>query len=132
VKPLTLYATGRILFGVAALVAPGTVGRILAGHGGAAPDAKAFLRGMGGREIGIGSGLLAMIRAEGPVRPWLVAALLADTSDITGIAGAWRQMAPSKRLLGLGTAAGAAAIGAIMLATLEGPDRGRLGRPLHR
>jgi hypothetical protein len=118
VKPLTLYATGRILFGVAALVAPGTAGRILAGDGGAAPDARAFLRGMGGREIGLGLGLLAMIRANGPVRPWLVAALLADSSDIAGIAGAWRHMAPSKRLLGLATAGGAAAIGAVVLATL--------------
>jgi hypothetical protein len=118
VKPLTLYSTGRILFGAAALVAPGTTGRILAGDGGAAPDAQAFLRGMGGREIGLGLGLLAMIRANGPVKTWLVAALLADSGDIAGIAGAWRHMEPSKRLLGLGTAGGAAAIGAIVLVTL--------------
>lgn len=117
-KLLTLYATGRILFGVAALVTPGIAGRILAGDGGAAPDAQAFLRGMGGREIGLGLGLLAMIGADGPVKPWLAAALLADSSDITGIAGAWRHMAPSKRLLGLGTAGGAAAIDGILLATL--------------
>jgi hypothetical protein len=118
VKPLALYAAGRILFGMAALVAPGTTGQILAGDGGAAPDAQAFLRGMGAREIGIGVGLLAMIRADGPVRPWLVAGLLADSGDIAGIAGAWRQMAPSKRWLGLGTAAGAGAIGAAVIATL--------------
>jgi hypothetical protein len=118
VKPLTLYATGRILFGVSTLVAPGTAGQMLAGDGGAAPDAQAFLRGMGGREIGLGLGLLAMIRTNGPVKPWLVAALLADSSDITGIVGAWRHMAPSKRVLGLATAGGAAALGAIMLATL--------------
>ena len=113
-KPLIPYATGRILFGVAVLVAPGTVGQILAGNGGAAPDAKAFLRGMGGREIGLGVGLLAANRANGPVKPWLVAALLADGSDLAGIAGAWPHMTPSKRLLGLVTAGGAAAIGAIV------------------
>jgi hypothetical protein len=118
VKPLTLYATGRILFGVTALTVPATAGRVLAGDGGAAPDAQAFLRGMGGREIGLGLGLLAMIRAHGPVRPWLIAALIADSSDITGIAGAWRHMAPSKRLLGLATAGGAAVVGATVLATL--------------
>jgi hypothetical protein len=116
--PLTLYAAGRFLFGVAALAAPGTTGRILAGDGGAAPDAQAFLRGMGGREIGLGLGLLVMVRANAFVKPWLIAALLADTSDIAGIVGAWPHMAPSKRLLGLGTAGGAAAIGAIVLATL--------------
>jgi hypothetical protein len=118
VKPLTLYAIGRMLFGVAALLAPGASGRILAGDGGAAPDAQAFMRGMGGREIGLGLGLLAMIRANGPVKPWLVAALLADSSDIIGIAGAWRHMEPSKRVLGFATAGGAAALGATMLATL--------------
>jgi hypothetical protein len=118
VNPLTLYATGRVLFGVAALVTPGTAGRILAGDGGAAPDAQAFLRGMGGREIGLGLGLLAMIRTNGPVKPWLAGALLADCSDIAGIGGAWQHMTPSKRLLGLGTAGGAAATGAIIFGTL--------------
>jgi hypothetical protein len=118
VKPLTLYAIGRILFGVAALAAPRTTGQLLAGDGGATPDAQAFLRGMGGREIGLGLGLLVTIRADRPVRPWLAATILADGSDITGIAGAWRQMDPSKRLLGLATASGAAATGAVLLATL--------------
>ena len=117
-KPLTAYAIGRILFGVGALAAPATAGRILAGDGGAAPDAQVFLRGMGGRDIGLGLGLLAMIRTHGPVKPWLIAAVLADGSDITGIAGAWRHMAPSKRWVGLGTAGGAAAIGTALLATL--------------
>jgi hypothetical protein len=118
VKPLTLYAIGRILFGVAALFEPRAVGQVLAGDGGAAPDAQAFLRGMGGREIGLGIGLLATRRANRPVEPWLVAALLADGSDIAGIAGAWRHMTPSKRLLGLLTAGGAAAVGAVVFATL--------------
>lgn len=119
-KPLAVYATGRVLFGLAALISPGTTGRILAGEGGAAPDARAFLRGMGGREIGLGLGLLAMIRTDGPVQPWLVTALLADTSDVTGIVGAWPHMARSKRLLGLGTAGGATLIDAVLLATRPG------------
>jgi hypothetical protein len=118
VKPLTLYAIGRVLFGGAALAAPRSTGQLLAGDGGAAPDAQAFLRGMGGREIGLGLGLLVMIRGDRPVRPWLAAAVLADGSDIAGIAGAWRHMAPSKRLLGLATAGGAVATGAALLARL--------------
>jgi hypothetical protein len=121
VKPLTVYAIGRIVFGMGALVAPASAGRILAGDGGAAPDAQVFLRGMAGRDIGLGLGLLAVIRANGPVKPWLIAAVLADSSDITGIAGAWRYMAPSKRWVGLGIAGGAAAIGSALLATLP-PD----------
>jgi hypothetical protein len=118
VKPLTLYAIGRIAFGVAALAAPAVTGRTLAGPGGALPDAKAFLRGMGGREIGLGLGLLAAIRAGGPVRKWVVAFLLADASDLAGIAGAWPHTPPANRWLGLGTAGAAAAAGVGVLASL--------------
>jgi hypothetical protein len=116
-KPLTLYVIGRLAFGVATLAAPATAGRTLAGAGGEAPDAQAFLRGMGGREIGLALGFLGVIRAGGPVRPWLIAALLADSGDIVGIAGAWRHMPPAKRWLGLATAGAAAAVGAALLAT---------------
>ncbi|MBP1819695.1 hypothetical protein [Mycobacterium sp. OAE908] len=56
-KPLQLYAFGRIAFGVASLTAPAITGATLAGPGGALPDAQAFLRGMGAREIGLGLGL---------------------------------------------------------------------------
>jgi hypothetical protein len=52
------YAYGRLAFGGAALAAPVATGRLLAGEGAATPDAAAFLRGMGGREIGIGLGVL--------------------------------------------------------------------------
>lgn len=46
---IALYTIARIVFGLTALAAPKTVGRLLAGDGGALPDATAFLRGMGGR-----------------------------------------------------------------------------------
>jgi hypothetical protein len=119
-KPLTLYAIGRMAFGAVALSAPQFLGRTLAGAGGTAPDAQAFLRGMGGREIGLGLGLLAMIRVGGPVRPWLIAGVLADSGDIAGVAGAWRHMPPAKRWLGLGMAGVAATLGAGFLAMVPG------------
>jgi len=118
VKPLQLYAFGRIAFGVASLTAPAVTGATLAGPGGALPDAQAFLRGMGAREIGLGLGLLAAIGSRGPARRWVIAGLLADAGDMAGIAGAWRHMPPAKRWLGLGTAGAAAAAGAGALASL--------------
>jgi hypothetical protein len=127
-KPTTLYAIGRLLFGAAALAAPKTTGRILAGAGGAAPDAQAFLRGMGGREIGLGLGLLAAIRAGIPLRPWLLAGALADSSDIAGVTGAWRHMPATSRRIGLGTAGAAAAISAALLAT-SGASRYQKSQP---
>jgi hypothetical protein len=118
-RAVMLYALGRIAFGAAALAAPATAGRSLAGEGGAAPDAQAFLRGMGGREIGIGLGLLTAIRTRERLRHWLIAGLLADSGDIAGIAGAWPHLPPTKRWLGLSMAGGAALAGATLLATLR-------------
>lgn len=115
-KPLIVYAVGRIAFGVAALALPAASGKLLAGEGAAEPDAQAFLRGMGGREVGLGLGLLSAIRSGGPVRPWLVAGVLSDSGDLAGIAGAWRTLPPDKRVLGVGTAGAAAAMGAALLA----------------
>ena len=122
-KPLTLYAIGRVVMGVAALAAPALTGRTLAGPGAAEPYAQAFLRGMGGREIGLGLGILAMIRTGGPVRPWLVAGVLADCSDVAGVAGAWRHMPPAKKWPGLAMAGSAAALGAGLL--LSAPPDGQ-------
>jgi hypothetical protein len=116
-RPITLYTTARIIFGLAALAAPKTVGRLLAGEGGATPDATAFLRGMGGREIGIGLGLVTAIRNGGSVRPGLIAGLLADSSDVAGIASAWPHMPPVKRWLGLAMAGSAGIAGAGLIAT---------------
>jgi hypothetical protein len=115
-RPITLYTSARIIFGLAALAAPKTVGRLLAGDGGATPDATAFLRGMGGRELGIGLGLVTAIRNGESVRPGLTAGLLADSSDVAGIAGAWPHMPPAKRWLGLTMAGGAGLAGAGLFA----------------
>jgi hypothetical protein len=115
VKLLMLYAIGRIAFGIASLVAPAVTGRTLAGPGGGLPDAQAFLAGMGGREIGLGLGLLAAIRADAPVSVLVAAGLLADCSDLAGIARAWSHMPAGKRFLGVATAGGAAAASACLL-----------------
>jgi hypothetical protein len=118
---VSVYAVGRVAFGAVALIAPATTGRMLAGEGGAAPDAQAFLRGMGGREIGIGLGLLNEIRRGGSPRPWLTAGVLSDSGDITGITGAWQHMAPTKRWPGVTMAGAAAALGLRLLATEPTP-----------
>jgi len=114
-KLVTTYALGRIAFGAATLVAPAATGRLLAGDGGALPDAQAFLRGMGGREIGVGLGLLSAQRTASPVRPWLVAGVLSDAGDLAGFAGAWRSLPPDKRVLGGASIVVAAAGGLFLL-----------------
>ena len=111
---VTTYALGRAAFGALALLAPAGTGRALAGPGGATPDARAFLRGLGGRELGLAFGLL---RARGnAIRPWIAAGVLADCGDMAGLAGGWSELAPGKRGPGLAFAAAAAAAGLAVLA----------------
>src|SRR3954451_24400355 len=110
------YALGRLVFGGAALAAPKLTGRLLAGEGGATPDAAAFLRGVGGRELGIGLGLLKTEDDGGRVAPWLVAGVLSDASDVAGIATGWSDLAPDKRVPGIVFASAAAVMGAVLLA----------------
>ncbi len=114
---LTTYALGRLAFGGMVLVAPGAGGRLLAGDGGATPDAQAFLRGMGGRELGLALGLLRAIGDAGAVRRWLLAGVLADAGDLAGLTGSWRELTPGKREPGAVFAAVATAAGLALLVT---------------
>jgi len=116
---VTAYAAGRLAFGAASLLAPAATGRFVAGEGATLPDAKAFLQGMGGREIGVGLGLLG---AASP-RPWLVAGVLSDLGDLVGIVGAWSSMPPEKRLPGAAFAGFAAASGLVLLGRSAQPGK---------
>ena len=109
------YAVSRAAFGAAALAAPRPLGQLLSGEGGTAPDAQAFLRGMGGREVGLGVGLLAAVRGGASARPWLVAGVLSDLGDVLGISGAWGGLAADKRAPGVAFAGLAAAAGLVLL-----------------
>jgi hypothetical protein len=117
---VTAYAAGRLVFGGVALLAPAATGRMLAGEGAATPDAQAFIRGIGGREVGLGLGLLRAVREQSPVSGWLAAGVLFDAGDVAGIAGAWADLAPDKRLPGLVSAAGAVVAGAVLLLARSG------------
>src|SRR4051794_41706198 len=89
---------------------------MLAGAGGTTPDAQAFLRGMGGREVGLATGLLLADRGGASAAPWLLAGVLFDSGDVAGIARAWHGMEPAKRVPGIAMAAGAALAGVPPLA----------------
>ena len=109
------YAVSRAAFGVAVLAAPRALGQMLSGRGGTTPDAQAFLRGMGGREVGLGLGLLAAVRGGASARPWLAAGVLSDLGDVLGITGAWGGLPADKRVPGVAFAGLAAAAGLVLL-----------------
>ena len=69
---------------------------------------------MGGREIGLASGLIATLRAGRPPAAWLAAGVLSDLGDISGIAAAWDGLAPDKRGPGIAFGGFAALAGVVV------------------
>jgi hypothetical protein len=72
-------AGGRMAIGVAALVAPGLVGRTMTGRSGGATSL--FVRMVGARDLGLGLGVLVALDRGAPVRGWLEASALVDGID---------------------------------------------------
>lgn len=73
-------------------------------------EVAAIVRGMGGRDLALGLGLLTAIE-DGRARGWLEAGALADASDAVGTLLAWGSLPRWRRMLILGTATGAAWLG---------------------
>lgn len=83
------------------------------------PAVAAVMRGMGGRDLALGVGLLASLEDGGRARGWLEAGAVADASDALGTLMAWGSLPRWRRLFILGTAAGAAWLGLQLAAELD-------------
>ena len=63
--------------------------------------------------------LRVIMRVPGS-KPWLLAGVLFDTGDVTGIAGAWNGLPADKRAPGIAFAGAAALAGLVLLARQGG------------
>lgn len=79
----------------------------------------AIMRGMGGRDLALGLGLLVALEDGGRARGWLEAGALADASDALGTLMAWGSLPRWRRMLILGSAAGASWLGLQLAAELD-------------
>ncbi len=115
--PATVRAIGlgRIALGVGYTLTPGLALRLWPGQPPAGDADAAVLRMMarstGGRDIGLGLGVLFAQKHDSPVRGWLEAAMLADVADAVAILIAFRHLPRTKAALMLGAALGTAAAG---------------------
>ena len=83
VRKLTLaFAAARGLFGVGLLAVPGRIasGWIPDDH--SRSQTQMIVRGVGGRDIALAGGTVNALAADEDVRPWLLAAVASDGSDI--------------------------------------------------
>ena len=114
-----LLAAGRLALGAGLLAAPdvvakGWVGPELASSG----AGGALIRGLGGRDVALGAGLLAAGESH-TVRGWLIAGVLADASDLAGTIAAGDALPRNGRIATLALAGGAVVAGLVLAAKVS-------------
>lgn len=114
-----LYGVTRLVVGAAAIVAPSLVAKVWLGRGAEDTVSRVALRGLGGREAGIGFGTLVALERGAPVRPWLEAGALADAADAFGTLAQRKSLPAARWLLAFGIAAGSAWFSTQLAATFE-------------
>ncbi len=117
-RKLTLaFAAARGLFGVGLLAVPERLasGWIPDDH--SRPQTQMIVRGIGGRDIALAGGTIRAVGTDDDVRPWLLAAIASDGSDIlasllTGDSLPGRAKKGTLALAGVAVACGAALVAA--------------------
>src|SRR3954469_23133944 len=113
----------RMAYGVALAVAPGAVGSKWIGGDARRRPTGVARRALGTRDAALQAGTLAAALRGEPVRPWLLAAIAGDVTDMVATAGASGDVpddAPRKTLV---VAGGLAARGRPLSAGAPPPSR---------
>jgi hypothetical protein len=86
---LTQLSTARLFVGAAFIAAPGRAAAGWIGADGHRDAVYVLARAFGARDAALGAGTLAALRGGGSARPWILAGLAADATDLaaTLIAG---------------------------------------------
>ena len=124
-------AGGRVAIGVMSLVAPGLVGRTMAGPEAGTGGTRLFARMVGARDLGLGLGLLVALDRGTPVRGWLEASAVVDGIDAAACVLARHHIRPSVFPGAVGLAAAGALLSAWLARQLEPaqpPPSGQPGR----
>ena len=83
-----LIALGRLGLGAGLTVAPGLVGRVWVGAGGASTGAKVIGAGLGARDVAIGAGLWRALERGEDASGWLLAGAAGDLADLVATVAA--------------------------------------------
>jgi hypothetical protein len=106
----------RIAYGAGLIAAPARLARRWLGPSSATGPTQVPLRALGAREIVLHAGALGSLLSGGTVRPWLIASIAGDVSDIAATAVARDGLpdgaAPATLIVGGGSALVTAALAA--------------------
>jgi hypothetical protein len=106
-------------YGAALAFAPSQTARRWIGADGTRPGAGVALRALGAREIVLHAGAAAAAVTGAPVRPWLMASIGGDCSDVAATFGAGSHLPDGAALKTLAVAGGSAALSAAVVAVLD-------------
>jgi hypothetical protein len=106
-------------YGAALALAPARTSRNWLGADGERPAAGVALRALGAREIVLHAGAAAAAVTGAPVRPWLMASIGGDCSDVLATYAARANVPDGAPLKTLAVAGGSAALSASVLAALD-------------
>jgi len=116
----TLFALGRLAFGVGLVASPQRVASGWVGKDAERSPVKLVIRGLGARDVALSAGALASMGDRGALRTWLAAAILADISDVGSTLAAPVGSLPGNARWGTVALGGGAALAGVgLLAALE-------------
>ena len=111
----TLFALGRLAFGVGLMAAPDRVASGWVGEDAQRPPVKLVIRGLGARDVALSAGALASLGDEDRLTTWLAAAVLSDLSDVGATLATPGGTLPSNARWGTVALGGGAALAGITL-----------------
>jgi hypothetical protein len=112
-------AASRVVIGAVFVAAPKWATRKWIGDSSDTVAGRMGARGLGGRDLAIGFGTVWALQKGESARAWLQAGAIADASDALAVMSAFRRLPKLRRLLYLGSAVGATALGIYLSGELD-------------
>jgi hypothetical protein len=114
---LTQLNAVRVVIGASLIAAPQVVAGMWLGKDGRRPAVRVLGRGFGARDLVLGAGTLGAMRSGRPTRPWVVAGLVADATDLGATLAGRADLPRESGPLLAGIAGAALVVGAVALAS---------------
>lgn len=114
-----MIGLGRTMLGITMVLAPRKAVRGYMGEQDPGFAASMAVRGLGARDIALGTGLLVALEDDDDVARWLEAGALADAGDFLATLANFRELPSWRRLMWLVTAGGATFLGVKLAGALD-------------
>jgi hypothetical protein len=109
----------RIAYGAALALAPARTTKAWLGDDAGRPGGRVALRALGAREIVLHAGAIAAALGDAPVRPWLLASVGGDLSDIAATFASGSGLPDDAPVKTLVVAGASALVSAAVIAALD-------------